>query len=105
MSCLLVFETSKPARVVANSIFVFSRPEQFLPGEELEFEVLEKDSNALKLLLGMPRFFVLDGTMPSWGKIRELHPCVSRHPGLALLRAEPTLRGIISFFGEAVTKQ
>jgi hypothetical protein len=105
MSCLSVFETSRPVSVVARPIFVISRSEELLPGDELVFEVFEKDADALKLLVGTPRFFVLDGTMPSWGKIRDLRPCRSTHPGLARLREEPTLRGVLSIFGEAVSKQ
>jgi hypothetical protein len=105
MGCLSVFRSHEPTRIVANPIFLFSRGEQYSPGDRLEFEVLEADADALKPLVGKQQYFVLDGTLPAWGQLEELQPCVSTHPGLKYLRAKPTLRGVLSIFGEAVSKQ
>jgi hypothetical protein len=105
MGCLSVFISHGPAKIVANPIFLFSRPEEYLPGGRLEFEVLEADADALKPLIGKQQYYVLDGTMPAWGQLEELQPCVSTHPGLEYRRAKPTLRGVLTIFGEAVSKQ
>jgi hypothetical protein len=105
MSCLSVFISHGPARVVANPIFLFSRSEKYLPGDRLEFEVLEADAGSLKSLVGKRQYFVLEGAMPAWGELEELQPCVSSHPGLEYLRAKPTLRGVLSIFGNPTSRQ
>lgn len=107
MSCLSVIdvEVPGPPRVVANPIFMLSPAQDLLPGSSLIFEVLDKDACALRSLIGRIKFFVLDATMSSWGELERLRPCESTHSGLAYSRAQPTLRGVLSIFGEAVFKQ
>lgn len=107
MSCLSVIDVEVPGvpRVVANPIFMLSPAQELLPGSNLIFEVLEKDADALRSLIGKTKFFVLDATMSSWGELGRLCPCESKHSGLAYLRAQPTLQGVLSIFGKAVSKQ
>jgi hypothetical protein len=83
--------------LVANPIFVLRHPPDFAAGGTITFEVLEVDAEGLKAILNRPTTFALDGRSFS-GSLTHLGKNISTHPGLALLREKPTLRGAITVF-------
>ena len=70
-------------------------------GAELVFEMFEVDAGCLRARLGEFRNYGLDrGQQLFSAKLTSLEPCESTHPGLALLRDRPTLRGVFTIEGE-----
>lgn len=107
MATLSIIQDHSPARVVANPIFPLRRITVH-EGSEIEFEVFEVDAGQLKPLVGMHRCFSIDQAWdPFWALFRSLEPCVSTHPGLALIRRAnvPTLRGVLVVVEGAATRQ
>jgi hypothetical protein len=88
-----------PFVVVANSIFVLSRPEDWEAGGSIIFEVRESDSEGFGSLVGVPSHYAL-GDQPFSGVLEILELCESTHSGLELLRHKPTLRGSITVLPE-----
>jgi hypothetical protein len=89
MSCLSVRHEDGIFVTCANPIFILSGPES----GTLVFEVFEIDSIMLKNRLGKFEHYGLDPTQPSFfGKVTNIEPCESTHPGLLYLREKPTLR-------------
>ena len=105
MACLSIVREGLGATIVANPIFVTSAIEKLQTGAKLIFEVFEQDAAALGQLLGETRIYVLTPPGNFWGKLDILEPCQSTHPGLALLRHKPTLRGVLAVFEEVSLKQ
>ncbi len=95
VACLSILGDSGPVRVAANPIFPFD-PVAFHGGAEIGFEVFDVDASELKSLVGSYRCFCIDETSGIlWAQLKSLELCVSSHPGLAMLRGKPTLRGVL----------
>ena len=95
MACLSIVRESGPTTVAANPIFLLD-PMSSKSGVEVAFEVFEADGGELKSLIGEHRCFYIDDNVGVfWARLKSLEPCVSTHPGLALLRNTPTLRGVL----------
>lgn len=84
----------------ANPIFIISDGGR-QKGAELVFEVFERDATGLRARLGKYEQYGIDPTQLMFtAKLTSLEPCESTHPGLALLRERPTLRGVLRIEGE-----
>ena len=105
MACLSILRERGPTTVAANPIFPLDALN--VRGEgEFRFEVLDAAASQLKAIVGMHRCFYIDETSGVfWAQLRSLEPCVSTHPGLALLRDKPTLRGVLVVVEEGATRQ
>jgi hypothetical protein len=80
--------------VVLRSAAIYLTSEvNFLPGDKLTFEVLERDASQLKSLIGRTELFGLE-PRAFFGQLISLEPCESTAPALARMRDTPTLRGI-----------
>ena len=105
MTCLSVLHDGGPVIVAANPIFPLD-PVTVRGGAEIRFEVFEVDAGKLKSLVGAHRCFYIDQkTGVFWARLNSLERCVSTHPGLALLRDKPTLRGVLIVVDEQATRQ
>jgi hypothetical protein len=96
MACLSVQREGTTVFVVcANPVFPLS------DGRDgaFEFEVFELDSTSLKNRLRKIDSYIVDNIPPFFGELVSLDLCQSTHPGLALLRDRPTLRGVIKIRG------
>jgi hypothetical protein len=96
MACLSILRDNGQTTVVADSIFPLA---SFTIRDEAEirFEVLEKDADELKSLVGKHQCFYIDETSGVfWAGLKCLNPCISTHRGLALLRDKPTLCGVLT---------
>ncbi len=84
----------------ANPIFIISDGGR-KTGAKLVFEVFDNSARGLRRRLGKPDTYGIDPTQPLFSAIlTSLEPCKSTHPGLALLRDRPTLRGVLTIEGE-----
>ena len=84
----------------ANPIFIIS-DEGRSKGAKLVFEVFEADASGLRARLGKLDQYGIDPRHLMFSaKLTSLEPCESTHPGLALLRDKPTLRGVLTIEGE-----
>jgi hypothetical protein len=75
--------------VCSNPIFPISE----VDGRKLIFEVFEDDAASLERRRGQIDEYCVDATEPFLGELVSLEMCQSTHPGLALLREKPTMRG------------
>lgn len=91
------------ATTVASPIFPLSAHENLKTGASIAFEVLEKNANGLRTLIGKTMLYVIDGS-PFWATLRELTPCTSTVSGLNLMRDEPTFRGVLVVIEEPAHK-
>jgi hypothetical protein len=98
MTSLSVIENGLPAIVVANPIFPLSTDQT-----RITFEILEDDAAALRRLVGRAAFYVIDGVSAAV-RLKSLAACTSTHPGLALMREKPTLRGVLEKFDEPTVR-
>jgi hypothetical protein len=104
MTCLSILPDDSPATVAANPIFPLE-PFAIRTSAEIKFEVFEADAAELKTLVGEYRCFYIDGAGGTfWAQLKTLERCVSTHPGLAMLRDKPTLRGVLLPVREPTTK-
>jgi len=105
MVCLSILRERGHTTVAANPIFPLDALN--VRGEkEIRFEVFDADANELKAIVGTHQCFYIDETSGVfWARLRSLEPCVSTHPGLALLRDKPTLRGVLVVVEEGMTRQ
>jgi hypothetical protein len=94
----VAWDGTLPLIIAANPIYIIDTNPA-----ETTFEVLALDSGKLKLLLGVPSQFAIDGQAFS-GTLISLKTCESSHPALAPQREKPTLRGIIAILPETGTK-
>jgi hypothetical protein len=86
----------KPIAILAaNAIHFIGPVVSVTGGARLEFEILEKNASRLPSLIGARRLFAIGADYTFWGRLISLEPCTSTHPGLGLLRHEPTLRGAL----------
>lgn len=76
--------------ICATPIFLTSEPSADL----LTFEVFESDAARLKSVLGKAETYYLDDAV-FFAELITLERCQSTHPGLALLRHKPTMRGVL----------
>ncbi len=99
MACLSwLREGGKGFTVAANPIYLLTDPTATLPGR-IEFEILERDAELLVAHVGTPHtFYIDDRTGAFFARLSPLMPVTSTHPGLALLRDEPVLRGCLEIF-------
>lgn len=105
MASLSIINDRGQALGVANPIFPLDSIWGCV-GAEIRFEVLEVDGDKLKTLIGTYQCFYVSATSPAfWARLDSLEPTVSIHPGLAGLRHERTLRGILSVIEEPPIKQ
>ena len=93
MSALSIQLENSIFSICANPIFPLTEL-VVTPEAEFAFEVFEDDSDSLRRQLGQIEHYALDGST-FWAKLSTLEPCASTHPGLALLRHKPTLRGVM----------
>jgi hypothetical protein len=89
--------------VVANPIFLLSPHENLTTGGTVTFEVLEKNADGLRALIGQTKLYVIDGSR-LWATLRELIACTSTHSGLNIMRHKPTLRGVLAVIEEPAYK-
>ncbi len=83
----------------ANPIYLLSDPTAPMLGG-IDFEVLESDAELLMAHVGMVQVFSIDDRAGAFtAKLSPLVPVTSTHPGLALLRGRPTLRGRLEIVG------
>jgi hypothetical protein len=76
-------------------------------GGGFRFGVRDDDADELKTILGEHHgFYIGDatGVFWFWARLQSLEPCVSTHPGLALSRDKPTLRGVLCIVEEGATR-
>lgn len=93
MACLSVRHQDGPFVVCASPVFLMSDPDSSI----LTLELSENASTDLRSRLGTIEQYVLDGRKgPFFGQLISIEPCESRHPGLALLRDEPTMRAVLT---------
>lgn len=103
---LSIFRDGRPPAVtVASPVFFTSPTDSLQIGAEITFEVSERDASALKPLVGKDEYYVINFETHFWARLKILEPCKSTHPGLALLRDRPTLRGVLTVFKETAAKQ
>jgi hypothetical protein len=71
--------------------------EEFDPhvGDEIEFEVLEKNTTQLKKIVGETHTFGLEGKA-FVAEVSKLEPRVSTVNGLSLMRDEPAMYGVLT---------
>ncbi|MGH8227054.1 MAG: hypothetical protein ACREU3_03970 [Steroidobacteraceae bacterium] len=105
MACLSIVREHGRTTVAANPIFLLD-PMTSQLGAEVAFEVFDADSAELKTLVGAHRCFYIDDSVGVfWAQLKSLEPCVSTHPGLALLRTRPTLHGVFVIVGDTTIHQ
>ena len=105
MTCLSILRERGPATVAANPIWPLDAL-NIRGGGEFRFEVFDVDASQLKAIIGAHRCFYINETSGTfWARLQSLDPCVSTHPGLALLRDKPTLRGVLVVVEEGATRQ
>ena len=105
MACLSILADGCPPTSAANPIFLLDAL-NIRGGGEFRFEVLDAVASQQKAIVGMHQCFYIDETSGVfWAQLRSLEPCVSTHPGLALLRDKPTLRGVLVVVEEGATRQ
>jgi hypothetical protein len=105
MAYLSTLNEHGPATGIASSIFLLD-PVFIGNGTEIRFEVLEAEADKLKTLIGAHRcFYVSPPSVVFWAQLKSLEPSVSTHRGLAGLRSERTLIGILSVIEEPSMKQ
>lgn len=105
MACLSIVREHGHMTVAANPIFLLG-PMTSQLGAEVAFEVLDSDGAELKALVGEYRCFYIDDSVGVfWAKLTSLEPCVSTHPGLALLGNRLTLHGVFVIVGETTVHQ
>lgn len=84
----------------ANPIFIISDGGR-KKDAKLVFEVFDNSASGLRRRLGRSDNYGVDPNQPLFSaKLTSLEPCESTHPGLALLRDRPTLRGVLTIDGE-----
>jgi len=101
MAALSIVRDDGPATLVTNGLFLLSEIDNLTPGSKIAFEVLESDVFGLQDLVGETHYYAMGSQIAFWGRIEPLEPCESTHPGLACLRARPTLRGCITVLADA----
>jgi hypothetical protein len=93
MACLSIRHEDGLFIICARPIFLMSDPDSDI----LTLELSEDASADLRSRLGKIEQYVLDGRKgPFFGQLTSIKPCESRHPGLALLRDEPTMRAVLT---------
>lgn len=92
MASLSIVRDDGPTTLLANPLFMLD-PIVIVDGAEARFEVFDVDAGMLKSLVGKHQCFYMDSVGIFWAQIKSLELCTSTHPGLALLRNRPTLRG------------
>ena len=101
MACLSIVREHGPVTVAANPIFLLDAVTS-TPGSEVAFEVFDDAAGHLKILVGQHRCFYIDDEVGVfWARLESLNPCGSTHPGLALLKHKPTLRGLFVIVGDS----
>ena len=86
-------EHTKGFVVAANPIYPVSELSALTSGS-IEFEILESDADLLVAHVGTPHvFYISDETGTFDARLSPFVRVISTHPGLALMRDRPTLRG------------
>ncbi|MDN7176974.1 hypothetical protein M0D69_02855 [Caballeronia sp. SEWSISQ10-4 2] len=90
MAAISSFDGNGPATILASPIFVVKER-----ADEIEFEVLEIDADALRSQLGVDTYFIVGSEGARWARLISLDSCQSVALGLRLLRDRPILKGVL----------
>ena len=105
MACLSIHNDSGPPTVAANPIFLLD-PIDIREGGQIAFEIFQEDAQKLMPFVGEHRYFYLDETVGTFlAQLTFFTPSTSTDPALELLRAKPTLRGVLIIMGEPAQQQ